>query len=201
MLGAGVAIVACLVLPPRLLAMGDQVPKPVKFTVIDLVSKKPLTEFSYYLSISSPGEIDQRQDRVEPAPVHVESVTGTFVVQATASCRIELDVVSPDTVAGYQHNETPFFCVLSTDTKREFAVQVEVGITVRGVVAMPQRGGRSPARCRADHRYAPGDGPNMKRAVKDGRPGPISDPRGQSTMGCACQTSRLSIAIYLVQGP
>ncbi len=118
MWGRAFAIAACFVLPAQALAAAEQVLKPVKFKVIDVVTKEPVTDFSYSLSVIVPGEVDDRRAVVEPAPVHVKSPTGDFVVQAPVSCKIELYIDSPDVVAGYQHNETPVFHVLSTDMKR-----------------------------------------------------------------------------------
>jgi hypothetical protein len=107
--------------------------EPVTFTVIDLATKKPLTEFSYALSIILPGEIDASGEAKAPPRVNVKSPAGVFVVRAPASCKLELVVDSP-VVVGYQHNAHSFFCLLSSDAKREFVVPVEVGTTVRGVV-------------------------------------------------------------------
>ena len=113
-------IAVCLVCVPRVLAAADQFQKPVKVTVVDVATKKPLTEFSYYLSVIVPGEFDQLHQPAMPARVDVKSPTGTFSLNAPGSCKIELGIDSPDVVAGYLHNETSIFHVLSTDTKRSF---------------------------------------------------------------------------------
>ena len=115
-------------------APDNQPQKPVKFAVVDQVTKKPLTEFSYWLSIKVPGEIGPTRAAKEPDRVDVKSPAGTFVVQAPASCKLELDVVSPDVVVGFQHNQARSFSLLASDAKREFVVGVEVGTPVRGVV-------------------------------------------------------------------
>ena len=99
-------------------APDNQPQKPVKFAVVDQVTKKPLTEFSYWLSIKVPGEIGPTCAAKEPDRVDVKSPAGTFVVQAPASCKLELDVVSPDVVVGFQHNQARSFSLLASDAKR-----------------------------------------------------------------------------------
>ena len=131
---------------PQFLAAADQFQKPVNFTVVDAATKEPLTEFSYRISVIVPGEVDQRHEPAKPARLDVKLPTGNFSVNAPVSCKIELDIDSPDVVAGYQHNETSILHVLSTDPKREFVVQVGVGMTVRGVVREAKTGRRFPAR-------------------------------------------------------
>ncbi len=166
-----VLVLATLVLQQP--ASKSEALKPVKFTVVDGVTKKPLNEFSYSFSITVPGEVDERHEAKEPARVDVKSATGTFVVPAPASCRLELDIDSPETVAGYQHNLINSFALLSSDAKREFVIQVEVGITVRGVVrdAAEKKplAGATVAPIIDMHQAR---GPNLERAVKtdaDGR--------------------------------
>jgi hypothetical protein len=166
-------IAVCLLFPPRVLASADQLQKLVKFTVIDVVTKKPVTEFSYSVSVIVPGEVDRRRPPAKLAPVEVKSPFGTFSVNAPLSCKIELDIDSPDAVYGFQLNETPLFHVFSNDTKREFVVRVKVGMTVRGVVREAKTGRPIPGATVApiiDMHQA--RGPHMERALRtdaDGR--------------------------------
>ena len=57
-------------------ALESQPLKPVKFTVVDRLTKKPLTEFSYSLSIIVPGEIDPHREAKAPGRVDVKSTNG-----------------------------------------------------------------------------------------------------------------------------
>jgi hypothetical protein len=128
------AVVALLMLESETLAVADQQLKPVTFTVVDVVTKKPVTEFSYTLEITVPGVVDPKHHREETAPVHVKSPSGTFVVQAPVSCKIDLDLDCPDAVLGSKRSGPTAFTLLSADLERKFVVNLEMGVTVTGIV-------------------------------------------------------------------
>ena len=128
------AVAALSMLALRSFAVADQTLKPVEFTVVDLVTKKPVTEFSYALRVIVPGEVDRKQKQAKIKPIQVKSASGTFVVQVPVSCKLVLDLEAQDAVAGYQHTLGSIFTVLSTDPKRKFVAELELGHQVKGIV-------------------------------------------------------------------
>ncbi len=95
MWGRALAVVTRLASSPRTLAAADQPLKPVTVTVIDVATKKPVTEFSYTLDVTAPGEVDEAREREPVKPVDVKSPTGTFVVNVPESCKIRFTLHSP----------------------------------------------------------------------------------------------------------
>ena len=146
---AALALVALLAVPARIFAIDDQPLKPVTFTVVDAVTKKPVTEFSYTLRVTVPGEIDQKHDDDDGKSEKVKSPSGTFVVRVPVSCKLIVDFESPDIVAGYRHNEPTVFTILSADREPRFTVTLELGHTVAGVVRDAET--KRPIRVRKSH--------------------------------------------------
>ena len=128
------AVVALLMLESETRAVEGQQLKPVTFTVVDVVTRKPVTEFSFTLELTVPGEVDLKGTRAKAEPICVRSPSGTFQVQAPASCKIDLQLISPDTVLGSLNNRSSDFMVLSTDHERKFVVNLEIGHSVAGII-------------------------------------------------------------------
>jgi hypothetical protein len=127
-------VIALLAILPRNLTADDQPLKPVRFTVVDVLTKKPVTEFSYTLHVTAPGEVDQKRERQKVKPVRVASPSGTFSVNVPESCKIHLALDSPDAILGSKRRGPTEFMVFSADKERKFLVNLEIGTTVAGIV-------------------------------------------------------------------
>jgi hypothetical protein len=128
------AVVALLMLASQAFAKADQPLRPVTITVVDLVTNKPVTEFSYALRVIVPGEVDPEQKQEKIKPIEVRSASGTFVVQVPVPCKLVLDLESPDAVPDHQQTFGSIFAVLSTDPERKFVAGLELGHHVKGIV-------------------------------------------------------------------
>ncbi len=123
--------------------------KPFTVAVVDRKSGKPVTEFSYVVGYKAPGRVNPRKKEWHPiesspfsltlvrTPVkrnwqRVESLSGTFVVQAPVACLLGIGVQTHDYLA--DSNRYHEFQVRSTDRERRAVVELERGATVHGTV-------------------------------------------------------------------
>ncbi len=102
--------------------------------MVDSATGKPVTEFSYVVGYATAGRVSLRlprhDDKTDWQPV--ESLSGTFVVQAPPACLLFVGVRSRDIKAGAPQFHS--FVIRSSDKQRRETVELERGTTVHGTV-------------------------------------------------------------------
>ncbi len=134
MWGRILALSALLVLPTRIESATDGPNQPVTVTVIDGKTRKPVTEFSYAHWIQVAGDWDPVHEPGDPVYRKVRSPSGTFTIQAPASCRLTLHLDSRDAVHGLRHYRPSLYVIRSSDRERKIVATLEIGETVSGTV-------------------------------------------------------------------
>jgi hypothetical protein len=103
--------------------------KPVTVAVVDGVSGKPVTKFTYQAWYDAPDRSSRPEDDVWTA---VDSPAGTIEIQAPRACRLSVTAKAADYIGGYPMLSE--FVIKSTDDPRRVVVRLRPGITVKGTV-------------------------------------------------------------------
>lgn len=124
-------ILGVLFVPLSVARAADEPLKPVTIEVIDAKTKKPVTEFAYrywitFVSQTPRGFKDEGEGKVG-------SPAGSFEIQAPASCKLSVNIESRDSLRGYGHNGFSYV-IKSDNPMRKVQAELELGMTVRGVV-------------------------------------------------------------------
>ena len=112
--------------------------KPVTVAVVDFETGKPVTDFSYLVGFWAPGGTSPMKEDWQ----HVESASGTLMVQAPPACLLLIRVKSNDILAGStQFHE---FVIRSTDNPRRGLVKLQRAQLFTGPFGISRPGNRSP---------------------------------------------------------
>ena len=103
--------------------------KLVTVAIVDSVTGKPVTAFTYQAWYDAPGLQSRPEDDVWNV---VNSAAGTFEIEAPRACRLSVMAKAPDYIGGYPLlNE---FVIKSGDDPRRVVVRLRRGITVKGTI-------------------------------------------------------------------
>ncbi len=106
--------------------------KPFTVAVVDKETRKPVTEFDYDASYFAPGPVAARKSEWH----HVETPSGTFVLQAPGTGLVIVRIESRD----FLGQGLPYYSkfeVRANDKDRKGVVELERGTTVHGTVRDP----------------------------------------------------------------
>lgn len=126
-----VLVLGMMLLRAGLAVAADEPIKPVTVEIVDAKTKKPVTEFTYSSWITSVIELPRGVKNEGQGKV--SSPSGSFEVHAPVSCELAVSIKSRDSLRGYGHNSFSFV-IKSTDAVRKVRAELELGMTVRGIV-------------------------------------------------------------------